>query len=155
VLLEAIGAQVIAYQGSGVSGIGTGYTAIVADTALIPGGTYALTFDADIVAGASVTPIAARVIVTTGSSGVGNPVPVPGIGSVSTVVNNANSENIDYFNAAGATGMNIFNSTTQHVILRGQFAMPVTATSVTFELATTAGTMTVAAGSFVKFTRLN
>jgi hypothetical protein len=51
--------------------------------------------------------------------------------------------------------MSIYTTSTQHVVLRGTFTMPAGATSVTYEMATSGGTLTAAAGTFASFTRIN
>jgi hypothetical protein len=155
---QSEGSITVAYQPSGVSGITTGYTAIIADTTLVPGAVYAMEVDAPLSYGtAASNTLESRVIVTTGSSGIGSVVPTIG-GGLNTCVEGPSSgsnDNIWYGNAASMTGGSIFSSTTQQVVLRGTFTMPSTATSVTFEMAVTSGTLNVLAGAYVKFTRVN
>ena len=149
-LSQAVGSTAIGYQPSGVSGIGTGYTAIIADI-VIPPGVYAVAFDGDITGSGSPGSFATRVIIGTGT-GAGSPVATIG-GGVNYMLNSSSAQNQFFGNAAGMTGAPIFNST-QHAKLSGTFTMPAGATSVTFEFATSSGTLAVGAGSYVSFLRL-
>lgn len=154
-LQTGIGSTTIAYQPSGVTGIGTGYTAVIATTNLVANATYVMEFSAPITYNSSTSnTLESRVCYVVGASCTAVTTVGGGVNMVVEGPTTGSNSNIVYGNAAGMTGVSIFNSTAQNVVLRGEFTMPAT-TLVTYELAVTTGTLNVGAGAYVRFDRVN
>jgi len=151
---SAVGSIVVAYQPTGVAGITTGFTAIIGNTALVPGGVYEMFCSVPITYNSSTSnTLKSQVIVSPGSGAV-----VSTIGSGVNICcegpTTGSNSNVVYGNAANMTGMSIFNSTTQELQLYGRFTMPNTAVSITWELAVTTGTLAVLGGCYARFLRV-